>query len=51
MRQPQNACILETRQDINISSTSLESAANFTSYRCGFVILLNFLKNNICKIA
>ena len=30
---------LETRQGIKISSTYLESAANFTSDRCGFVIL------------
>ena len=33
------AHISETRQDIKISSTYLESAANFTSDRCGFVIL------------
>ena len=37
--QTTNAHISETKQDIKISSTYLESAANFTSDRCGFVIL------------
>ena len=34
------AHISKMRQDIKILSTYLESAANFTSDRCGFVILL-----------
>ena len=37
--QTSNAHISETRQDIKISSTYLESAANFISDRCGCVIL------------
>ena len=39
VKQTTNAHISKTRQDIEISSTYLESAANFTSGRCGFVIL------------
>ena len=39
VKQATNAHISETRQDIKISSAYLESAANFTSDRCGFVIL------------
>ena len=39
MNQTTNAYISETRQDIKISSTYLESVANFTSDRGGFVIL------------
>ena len=39
MKQMTIAHISETRQDIEILSTYLESAANFTSDRCGFVIL------------
>ena len=38
-KQTTNAHISKTRQDIKISSTYLESAANFTSDRCSFVIL------------
>ena len=37
--QTSNAHISETRQDIKISSTYLDSVANFTSDRCGCVIL------------
>ena len=37
--QTSNAHISEMRQDIKISSTYLESAADFTSDRCGCVIL------------
>ena len=47
IRQVTNAHISETRQDIIISSAYLESAANFTSDRCGFVILFKKFKN--CK--
>ena len=39
VKQTTNAHISEMRQDINIPSTYLESAANFTADRCGFVIL------------
>ena len=39
VKQGANAHISETRHDIKISSAYLESAANFTSERCGFVIL------------
>ena len=39
VKQMTIAHISETRQDIKISSTYLESAANFISERCGFVIL------------
>ena len=39
VKKTSNACISETRQDIKISSTYLESAVNFTSDRCSFVIL------------
>ena len=39
VKQAKNALISETKQDIKISSAYLESAANFTSDRCGFVIL------------
>ena len=39
VNQTTNAHVYETRQDIKISSTYLESAANFTSDRDGFVIL------------
>ena len=39
VKQTTNAHISETRQDKKISSTYLESAANFTSDTCGFVIL------------
>ena len=44
MKQATNARISETRQDIKISSTYLESAANFTSDRCCSVIFLKKLK-------
>ena len=47
VKQAMNAHISEMRQDIKISSAYLESAANFTSDRCGFVILYKNLKN--CK--
>ena len=39
VKQMTNAHISEMRQDIKISSTYLESAANFTSDRCAFIIL------------
>ena len=39
VKQMTIAHISEMRQDIKILSTYLESAANFTSDRCGFVIL------------
>ena len=39
VKQMTIAHISENGQDIKISSTYLESAANFTSDRCGFVIL------------
>ena len=39
VKQATNAHISKMRQDIKISSTYLESAANFTSDKCGFVIL------------
>ena len=39
MKHTTNAHFFETRQDIKISSTYLESAANVTSDRGGFVIL------------
>ena len=47
MKQATNAHISKTRQDIKISSTYLESAANFTSDKCNFVIFVifcNFIK-------
>ena len=37
--QTSNAHISKTRQDIKISSAYFESLANFTSDRCGCVIL------------
>ena len=36
VKRTTNAHISETKQAIKISSTYLESAANFTSDRCGF---------------
>ena len=44
--QTLNAQISKTIQDVKFSSTYLESAANFTSDRSGFVILEIFSKNN-----
>ena len=46
VKQAKNAHISKTRQDIKISSTYLGSAANFTSDKCGFVILSKNLKNS-----
>ena len=39
-----NACIFKTRQDIKISSTYFESAANFTSDRCGNCNFINIFE-------
>ena len=39
VKQMTNTHISEMRQNIKISSTYLESAANFTSDRCGYVII------------
>ena len=51
VKQMTNAHISETRQDIKISSTYLESAANFTSDRCGLEILQkNFEKLQIIDL-
>ena len=44
VKETTNAHISKTRQDIKISSTYLESAANFTSDRCCFVIFKKNLK-------